>query len=129
METWILSVIAPGIAAILAWFLSRNSRRIDDTSKLVLLLQTEISRMSEKMVKLEFRLESKDKELEMKNIIIQECWACKTPSAKCPPLKMQAIFNRQKIPTNEDNINAGCDAHDSMHTLQDANDESIDRPP
>lgn len=130
MDMWIALLSTPCVAAVMTWYFGRKSRRIDDISKLVLLLQTEISRMSEKMVKMEAKMEAKEKELEMKNIIIQECWACKTPSAKCPPLKMQALFNRQKVPSNEITTNTdGGDADSGVRALQDANDEPIDRPP
>ena len=44
METWIIYVIAPIAIALVSWILGKNGRRIDETSKLVALLQEEITR-------------------------------------------------------------------------------------
>lgn len=86
METWIIYVIAPIAIAIVSWALGRNGRRIDETSKLVALLQEEIARLTAKVAKLEEKVEVKERESERKSGIIQEAFRCKTPSAKCPVL-------------------------------------------
>ena len=74
METWIIYVIAPIAIALVSWILGKNGRRIDETSKLVALLQ----------------------ESERKSGIIQEAFRCKTPSHKCPVLIKLFEFNDQK---------------------------------
>ena len=53
METWIIYVIAPIAIALVSWILGKNGRRIDETSKLVALLQEEITRLTAKVEKLE----------------------------------------------------------------------------
>ena len=52
METWIIYVIAPIAIALVSWILGKNGRRIDETSKLVALLQEEITRLTAKVEKL-----------------------------------------------------------------------------
>lgn len=84
---------------ILGWMLSKQ----DKLGKLVTLLQEEISRLNGKVITLEQKLESKDREIERKSIIIAECYACRVQSAKCPALKMQAFYNRQNFPYDETN--------------------------
>lgn len=86
METWVIYVIAPIAVAVVSWMLGKNGRRIDETSKLVALLQEEIARLTAKVAKLEEKVEVKERESERKSGIIQEAFRCKTPSAKCPVL-------------------------------------------
>ena len=90
MDTWITSVIAPIAVALVSWILGKNSRRIDETSKIVALLQDEINRLTVKVEKLETKLETQDETLERKSMIIQEAFRCRTPSMKCPVLLKQA---------------------------------------
>ena len=82
METWIIYVIAPIAIALVSWILGKNGRRIDETSKLVALLQEEITRLTAKVEKLEAKVEIKEHESERKSGIIQEAFRCKTPSLK-----------------------------------------------
>ena len=89
METWIIYVIAPIAIALVSWILGKNGRRIDETSKLVALLQEEITRLTAKVEKLEAKVEIKEHESERKSGIIQEAFRCKTPSHKCPVLNDQ----------------------------------------
>lgn len=89
-DTWITSVIAPIAVALVSWILGKNSRRIDETSKIVALLQDEINRLTVKVEKLETKLETQDETLERKSMIIQEAFRCRTPSMKCPVLLKQA---------------------------------------
>jgi len=89
METWIIYVIAPIAIALVSWILGKNGRRIDETSKLVALLQEEITRLTAKV-------EIKEHESERKSGIIQEAFRCKTPSHKCPVLIKLFEFNDQK---------------------------------
>lgn len=96
METWIIYVVAPIAVAVVSWMLGKNGRRIDETSKLVALLQEEIARLTAKVAKLEDKVEVKDRESERKSGIIQEAFRCKTPSAKCPVLIKLFEFNDQK---------------------------------
>lgn len=96
METWVIYVIAPIAVAVVSWMLGKNGRRIDETSKLVALLQEEIARLTAKVAKLEDKVEVKDRESERKSGIIQEAFRCKTPSAKCPVLIKLFEFNDQK---------------------------------
>ena len=91
METWIIYVIAPIAIALVSWILGKNGRRIDETSKLVALLQEEITRLTAKVEKLEAKVEIKEHES-----IIQEAFRCKTPSLKCPVLIKLFEFNDQK---------------------------------
>lgn len=93
MDTWIIYVIAPIAVALVSWILGKNSRRIDETSKIVTLLQDEINRLTMKVEKLEIKLETKDDALERKSIIIQEAFRCRTSSMKCPVLLKQAEYN------------------------------------
>ena len=72
METWIIYVIAPIAIALVSWILGKNGRRIDETSKLVALLQEEITRLTAKVEKLEAKVEIKEHESERKSGIIQE---------------------------------------------------------
>ena len=71
METWIIYVIAPIAIALVSWILGKNGRRIDETSKLVALLQEEITRLTAKVEKLEAKVEIKEHESERKSGIIQ----------------------------------------------------------
>lgn len=96
METWIIYVIAPISIALVSWILGKNGRRIDETSKLVSLLQEEIARLTAKVAKLETKVEAKERESERKSEIIQEAFRCKTPSAQCPVLKKLSEFNDSK---------------------------------
>ena len=57
METWIIYVIAPIAIALVSWILGKNGRRIDETSKLVALLQEEITRLTAKVEKLEAKVD------------------------------------------------------------------------
>lgn len=93
MEPWIIYVIAPIAIALVSWILGKNGRRIDETAKVVSLLQDEISRLTLKVEKLEVKLEIKDSELDRKSVIIQEAFKCRTPSYKCPVLNKQSEFN------------------------------------
>lgn len=102
MDTWIISVIAPTVMSLVAWILGKNSRRIDETSKLVGLLQAEISRLATKVEKLELRSEAKDAAIDDRNMIIQAVFECRTPSYKCPVLIKQSEINKNKI-KNYDN--------------------------
>lgn len=86
MDSWVINVIAPIALAVVTWLLGRNGRRIDQTSKIVGLLQDEIGRLSKKVEKMEAKLEDKERELESKSMVIQEAFRCRTPSAKCPVL-------------------------------------------
>ena len=97
MDTWITYVIAPIAVALVSWILGKNSRRIDETSKIVTLLQDEIGRLTVKGEKLETKLETKDEALERKSVIIQEAFRCRTPSAKCPVLIRQAEMNHYAV--------------------------------
>lgn len=92
-DAWITYVIAPIAVALVSWILGKNSRRIDETSKIVTLLQDEIGRLTVKVEKLETKLEAKDDALEQKSRIIQEAFRCRTPSLKCPVLIKQAELN------------------------------------
>lgn len=94
METWIIYIIAPIAIALVSWILGKNGRRIDETAKVVGLLQDEISRLTLKVEKLEVKLETKDGELERKSVIIQAAFECRTPSARCPVLLKQSEFNK-----------------------------------
>ena len=96
METWIIYVIAPIAIALVSWILGKNGRRIDETSKLVALLQEEITRLTAKVEKLEAKVEIKEHESERKSGIIQEAFRCKTPSHKFPVLIKLFEFNDQK---------------------------------
>lgn len=96
METWIIYVVAPIAVAVVSWMLGKNGRRIDETSKLVALLQEEIARLTAKVAKLEEKVEVKERESERKSAIIQEAFRCKTPSARCPVLLKLFEFNDQK---------------------------------
>ena len=71
METWIISVIAPIAIAVVAWILGKNGRRIEETAKLVDLLQAEIKRLNERIAKMEEKIEDKDAMIEGKNYVIQ----------------------------------------------------------
>lgn len=93
MDTWIIYVIAPIAVALVSWVLGKNSRRIDETSKIVTLLQDEIGRLTVKVEKLETKLETKEDALERKSIIIQEAFRCRISSMKCPVLLKQAEYN------------------------------------
>lgn len=93
METWVIYIIAPIAIALVSWILGKNGRRIDETAKIVGLLQDEISRLTLKVEKLEVKLEAKDGELERKSVIIQAAFECRTPSYKCPVLIKQSEFN------------------------------------
>lgn len=98
METWVIYVIAPIAIALVSWVLGKNGRRIDETSKLVTLLQEEITRLTAKVEKLEAKVEAKDGELERKSVIIQEAFRCKVPSAKCPVLqKLSEVNNNYTV--------------------------------
>ncbi|WP_281671152.1 hypothetical protein [Rikenella microfusus] len=97
MDTWITYVIAPIAVALVSWILGKNSRRIDETSKIVTLLQDEIGRLTVKVEKLETKLETKDEALERKSVIIQEAFRCRTPSAKCPVLIRQTEMNHYAV--------------------------------
>lgn len=96
METWIIYVIGPVAIALVSWILGRNGRRIDETSKLVGLLQEEIARLTAKVEKLETKVGIKGRESERKSGIIQEAFRCKTPSHKCPVLIRLFEFNEQQ---------------------------------
>lgn len=96
MDTWIIYVVAPIAVALVSWILGKNSRRIDETSKIVTLLQDEIGRLTVKVEKLETKLEIKDEALELKSRIIQEAFRCRTPSPECPVLVKQAEWNRYR---------------------------------
>lgn len=98
MDTWIIYVIAPIAVALVSWILGKNSRRIDETSKIVTLLQDEINRLTVKVEKLETKLETKDDALERKSIIIQEAFRCRTSSMKCPVLLKQSELNHSVLP-------------------------------
>ena len=87
---------APIAIALVSWILGKNGRRIDETSKLVALLQEEITRLTAKVEKLEAKVEIKEHESERKSGIIQEAFRCKTPSHKCPVLIKLFEFNDQK---------------------------------
>lgn len=95
MDTWIIYVIAPIAVALVSWILGKNSRRIDETAKIVTLLQDEIGRLTRKVEKLETKLEAKDDALEQKSRIIQEAFRCRTPSPDCPVLIRLAESNRR----------------------------------
>lgn len=96
METWIIYVIAPIAIALVSWILGKNGRRIDETSKLVALLQEEITRLTAKVEKLEAKVEIKEHESERKSGIIQEAFRCKTPSHKCPRVNQVIRVQRSK---------------------------------
>ena len=98
MDTWIIYVIAPIAVALVSWILGKNSRRIDETSKIVTLLQDEIGRLTVKVEKLETKLETKEDALERKSIIIQEAFRCRISSMKCPVLLKQAEYNHDALP-------------------------------
>ncbi len=100
MDTWITYVIAPSVVALVSWILGQNSRRIDETSKVVTLLQDEIGRLTVKVEKLETKLETKDDALEQKSRIIQEAFRCRTPSIQCPVLILQAELSPGVPETN-----------------------------
>lgn len=104
MDTWITYVIAPIAVALVSWILGKNSRRIDETSKIVGLLQDEITRLTEKVAGLESKLERKDDALERKSIIIYEAFRCRTSSQKCPVLIKQAEFNHYTIDNDDKRI-------------------------
>lgn len=93
MEAWVIYVIAPIAIALVSWVLGKNGRRIDETSKLVNLLQEEIEHLTAKVDKLEAKVEAKERESESKSVIIQEAFRCKTPSARCPVLNKLAEYN------------------------------------
>ena len=93
METWITALVAPATLLILTWITNRTGRRIDETQKLVTLLQQEIGRLNIKIEKLETKVETRDEALERKSIIIQEAFRCRTPSSKCPVLIKQSQLN------------------------------------
>ena len=76
METWITALVAPATLLILTWITNRTGRRIDETQKLVTLLQQEIGRLNIKIEKLETKVETRDEALERKSIIIQEAFRC-----------------------------------------------------
>ena len=97
METWIIYVIAPVAVALVSWILGKNSRRIDETSKVVALLQDEIARLNLKVEKLEAKEETKDALIEKKSIIIQEAFKCRVPSQKCPVLIKQGEINHYSL--------------------------------
>lgn len=101
METWIIYVIAPVAIALVSWILGKNGRRIDETSKLVTLLQEEITRFTAKVEKLEAKVEAKEGELERKSVIIQEAFRCKVPSAKCPVLQKLSEMNNNYTVNHE----------------------------
>ena len=82
--------------------LGKNGRRIDETSKLVALLQEEIARLTAKVAKLEEKVEVKERESERKSGIIQEAFRCKTPSARCPVLLK--LFENNERQENEQRI-------------------------
>ena len=86
METWIIYAIAPIAIAIVSWILGKNGRRIEETAKLVDLLQAEIKRLNERLARMERTVESKEVIIERKNYIIQAAFECRTPSHKCPVL-------------------------------------------
>nr|DAP70187.1 MAG TPA: shock protein B [Caudoviricetes sp.] len=102
METWIIYVVAPIAVAVVSWMLGKNGRRIDETSKLVALLQEEIARLTAKVAKLEEKVEVKERESERKSGIIQEAFRCKTPSARCPVLLK--LFENNERQENEQRI-------------------------
>lgn len=102
METWVIYVIAPIAVAVVSWMLGKNGRRIDETSKLVALLQEEIARLTAKVAKLEEKVEVKERESERKSGIIQEAFRCKTPSARCPVLLK--LFETNERQENEQRI-------------------------
>lgn len=102
METWIIYVVAPIAVAVVSWMLGKNGRRIDETSKLVALLQEEIARLTAKVAKLEEKVEVKERDSERKSGIIQEAFRCKTPSAKCPVL--QKLFETNDCKDHEQRI-------------------------
>lgn len=97
METWVIYVIAPVAVALVSWILGKNSRRIDETSKVVAILQDEIARLDLKVEKLEAREEIKDAMIEKKSITIQEAFKCRVPSQKCPVLIKQAELNHYSM--------------------------------
>lgn len=101
METWIIYVFAPIAIALVSWILGKNGRRIDETSKLVTLLQEEITRLTTKVARLEAKVEAKEGELERKSVIIQEAFRCKVPSAKCPVLQKLSEVNNIYTVNNE----------------------------
>lgn len=115
MDTWIIYVIAPIAVAMVSWILGKNSRRIDETSKVVTLLQDEIGRLTVKVEKLETKLETKDEALERKSVIIQEAFRCRTPSMKCPVLIKQAELNHYA--TIPDNASDGPSPHGETASL------------
>lgn len=80
-------VIAPIAIAVVSWILGKNGRRIEETAKLVDLLQAEIKRLNERLAKMEATLENKEEIIERKNYVIQAAFECRTPSQKCPVLK------------------------------------------
>lgn len=96
MDTWVIYVIAPIAVALVSWMLGRNGRRIDETAKVVSLLQDEIGRLTRKVDVLEIKLEAKEDESERKSMIIQEAFKCRTPSYKCPVLTLQNRYNQEK---------------------------------
>lgn len=98
METWIISVIAPIAIAVVSWILGKNGRQIEETAKLVNMLQKEIERLNERQVKMETTLENKEGVIERKNYVIQAAYECRTPSNKCPVLIANSkgfLFNNQ----------------------------------
>lgn len=101
MESWMINIVAPIALAVVTWFLGRNGRRIDQTSKIVDLLQAEISRLSLKVESMEVKLEAKERELEAKSMVIQEAYRCQTPSAKCPVLNKLFECNSKKELSDE----------------------------
>lgn len=115
METWITYVIAPIAIAIVSWVLGQNGRRIDETTKLVALLQDEIDKLNSKVDKLETRVEEKEVESESKSMIIQEAFRCRMPSAKCPVLNKLSQYNEQRFekqkpgeyPPQQDDLQGG----------------------
>lgn len=86
METWIIYVVAPIAIAVVSWILGKNGRRIEETAKLVDMLQKEILRLNGQIAKLEKKTDDKDAEVERKNYVIQAAFECRTPSQKCPVL-------------------------------------------
>lgn len=103
MDNWIIYVIGPVAVALVTWLIGRNGRRIDETSKIVGLLQDEIGRLAQKVEQLESKLQTKEIESERKSMIIQEAFKCRTPYYKCPVLIKQNFFNQQKY-NNEQRI-------------------------
>ena len=96
METWIIYVIAPIAIALVSWILGKNGRRIDETSKLVALLQEEITRLTAKVEKLEAKVEIKEHESERKSGIIQE--AFRYSAAACLISTTPALSARMLLP-------------------------------